>query len=445
MDTKYTRRQIVRSTAGLLFTLIPHAANGKSAPQFAAVRIWPAQAYTRITLEAGEKLQYNYFVLDNPRRLVIDFKGVQLNNVLQGLSSKVQRDDPYIANIRVGQYDAATVRVVVDLKVPVNPQLFTLQPVANFKYRLVADLYPSDIRDDNDPLMALLEEYTKGRISRQGTGAGTPPVRRPPEQVAANNPPPPPARHGRGDGGGSDHAKQETGGRRPHRQPVIMLDPGHGGEDPGAVSQNGLREKDVVLSIARETKKRLEADGWKVYMTRNEDVFIPLGVRVAKARKLRADLFISIHADAFTSPSARGTGVYMLSTKGATSAAAKFLAETQNNADSIGGVQTVGIKDVDSTILDLTQTVTNRDSLLLGQKVLGELGRYNKLHKGSVDSANFAVLRAPDIPSILVETAFLSNPEEERKLAGMAFRHQCADAIAAGVKSYLSKAVLARR
>ena len=211
------------------------------------------------------------------------------------------------------------------------------------------------------------------------------------------------------------------------------------------IGKSGLREKDVVLSIARETKKRMEGMGYKVYMTRNEDVFIPLGVRVAKARKLNADLFISIHADAFTSPSARGTGVYTLSTKGASSAAAKFLAQTQNNADAIGGVKTGGNKDIDSTILDMTQTVTNKDSAILGKKVLNELGKYNKLHKGDIDQANFAVLRAPDIPSILVETAFLSNPEEERKLSGMVFRRQCADAITAGVRSYLAGAVLARR
>ena len=189
----------------------------------------------------------------------------------------------------------------------------------------------------------------------------------------------------------------------------------------------------------------MEGMGYKVYMTRNEDVFIPLGVRVAKARKLNADLFISIHADAFTSSSARGTGVYTLSTKGASSAAAKFLAQTQNNADAIGGVKTGGNKDIDSAILDMTQTVTNKDSAILGKKVLNELGKYNKLHKGDIDQANFAVLRAPDIPSILVETAFLSNPEEERKLSGMVFRHQCADAITAGVRSYLAGAVLARR
>ncbi|MGF6148130.1 N-acetylmuramoyl-L-alanine amidase AmiC precursor [Kingella potus] len=428
MDKKYTRRQIVRSaTAGLLFTVTP-AALAKAPPQFVAVRIWPASAYSRITIETSDKLQYNYFTLDHPRRLVIDIKGVQLNSVLQEINSKVQRSDPYIGIIRVGQNTADTVRIVIDLKAEVNPQLFTLAPVAGFKHRLVADLYPMHADDANDPLMALLEDYSRGKISSRGTGADTPPVRRPPEPPRAGSNPPPAAPD-----------------RRHSRQPIIVLDPGHGGEDPGAIGKSGLREKDVVLSIARETKKRMEGLGYKVFMTRNEDVFIPLGVRVAKARRLRADLFISIHADAFTSPSARGTGVYTLSTRGASSAAAKFLAQTQNNADAVGGVKTGGNKDVDSTILDMTQTVTGKDSAMLGKKVLAELGRYNKLHKGDLDQANFAVLRAPDIPSILVETAFLSNPEEERKLSGMTFRRQCADAITAGVKSYLSTAILARR
>ena len=428
MDQKYTRRQIVRSAAaGLLFSLTP-AAFAKAPPQFVAVRIWPASAYSRITIEASEKLQYNYFTLEHPRRLVLDIKGVQLNSVLQEINSKVQRADPYIGTIRVGQNTADTVRIVIDLKAEVNPQLFTLAPVANFKHRLVIDLYPMHADDANDPLMALLEDYSQGKISNRGTGADTPPVRRLPDPPRAERTPPP-----------------STPDRRHYRQPVIVLDPGHGGEDPGAIGKSGLREKDVVLSIARETKKRLEGMGYKVFMTRNEDVFIPLGVRVAKARKLRADLFISIHADAFTSPSARGTGVYTLSTKGASSAAAKFLAQTQNNADAIGGVKTGGNKDIDSTILDMTQTVTGKDSAVLGKKVLAELGRYNKLHKGDLDQANFAVLRAPDIPSILVETAFLSNPEEERKLSGMTFRRQCADAISDGVKAYLSTAILARR
>ena len=227
--------------------------------------------------------------------------------------------------------------------------------------------------------------------------------------------------------------------------PVIVLDPGHGGEDPGAISKGGLREKDVVLSIARATKKRLESMGYKTYMTRNEDVFIPLGVRVAKARQLKADVFVSIHADSFTSPTARGTGVYALSTRGATSAAAKFLAQTQNSADLIGGVQKVGNRSVDDAILDMTQTATIKDSMVLGRYVLNELGKLNKLHKGHVDQANFAVLRAPDIPSVLVETAFLSNPTEEKLLASASFRQKSAEAIADGIKTYLGKAVLARR
>ena len=225
---------------------------------------------------------------------------------------------------------------------------------------------------------------------------------------------------------------------------TIAIDPGHGGEDPGAIGPSGLKEKNVVLSIARETKKRLEALGYNVFMTRNEDIFIPLGVRVAKGRARNADVFVSIHADAFTSPSARGTGVYMLNTKGATSSAAKFLAQTQNNADAIGGVQTSGNSNVDNAILDMTQTATLRDSRKLGHSVLTELGKLNQLHKGRVDEANFAVLRAPDVPSILVETAFLSNPTEEQLLGSESFRQQCAQAIATGIQKYINTAVLRR-
>ncbi len=426
-----TRRQIVRrAAAGLLFTVTPVAALAKAAQQFVAVRIWPASAYTRITLEAAQAMKYKHFTLDNPARLVVDIEGATLNTVLQTIATKVQRSDPYIANIRVGQNTATTVRVVIDLKQAVNPQVFTLAPVANFRNRLVIDLYPSAAAalaaEADDPLMALLNDYSKGRIRSDGTSnnGAVPPVKE--RQPAIIDTP--------------------TPSQRPlHRKPIIVLDPGHGGEDPGAVGPSGLREKDVVLAIARETKKRLDALGYKTYMTRNEDVFIPLGVRVAKARSLKADLFISIHADAFTSPSARGTGVYALSTRGATSAAARFLEQTQNSADLIGGVQKVGNKNVDNTLFDMTQTATIKDSLVLGRNVLNELGKLNKLHKGHVDQANFAVLRAPDIPSILVETAFISNPTEERLLASTAFRQKSAASIAQGVRSYLSKAVLARR
>lgn len=407
MDKKLTRRQIVRAAgASLVLSVSPLAWGKRAAPQFVAVRIWPANAYTRITLEASQRLDYKYFTIDNPRRLVIDIRGVTLNNVLQGLGGKVQSSDPYISGIRAGQNTPDTVRVVIDLKTAVNPQVFALNPVSNFRHRLVVDLYPQSSSDARDPLMALLEDYSQGKISSSGTGADTPPVSEPPS-----------ASGGRGGG---------------KRQVVVMLDPGHGGEDPGAIGPSGLREKDVVLSIAREMKKRLDALGYRTYLTRNEDIFIPLGVRVARARRQKADVFISIHADAFTNPSARGTGVYALSTKGATSSAARFLAQTQNNADLIGGVKTVGIPSVDSAIMDMTQTVTNRDSLSLGQRVLTELGKLNKLHKGNVDRANFAVLRAPDIPSILVETAFISNPEEERLLGSTSFRQKCAQAMCDG-------------
>lgn len=434
MEKQLTRRQLIQgSSAVLLFSVIP-TAWANSRPQFVAVRTWPANAYSRITLETTAPLDYKSFELSNPRRLVIDIKNVTLDSVLQSLSSKIKPEDPYISGIRLGNNPAANaVRVVVDLKAPIKPNIFTLKPVDNIQHRLVIDLYPTQAAvDDNDPIYDLLVQYSKGNISSQGTGKTTPPVvKQQPVIISGNS-------------SGTTYTPPPSY-TNTKRQPIVVLDPGHGGEDPGAISPSGLREKDVVLSIARETKKLMEAQGYKVYMTRNEDVFIPLGVRVAKARQLHADIFISIHADSFTNPTARGTGVYMLSTSGASSAAAKFLAQTQNNSDLIGGVKVVADKTTNSAILDMTQTVTNNDSKILAEKVLAELGRYNKLHKGRVDSANFAVLRAPDIPSILVETAFLSNPDEEKLLASMNFRKQCAKAITAGAKAYFAKAVLSRR
>ena len=414
---KLTRRQVVRQAAGLLFTLTPIAsALAKAAPpaQFVAARIWPSHAYTRITIESSRALQYQHFALENPGRLVIDIQNANINSVLQGISGKVLPDDPYIRSIRAGQNTPTTVRVVIDLKQNAYPQVFSLAPVGGFKNRLVIDLYPHGV-DANDPMMALLNGNPPKRMQTQRPTDRT--------NIAQDAPP-----------------RSNRGGRRP----VVMIDPGHGGEDPGAIGSSGLKEKNVVLSIARETKNRLESIGYTVYMTRNEDIFIPLGVRVAKARARHADVFVSIHADAFTSPSARGTGVYMLNTKGATSSAAKFLAQTQNNADAIGGVLKSGNRSVDNAILDMTQTATMRDSRKLGHSVLTELGKLNQLHKGRVDEANFAVLRAPDIPSILVETAFLSNPTEERLLGSDSFRRQCADAIATGIQKYVNNAVLRR-
>ena len=305
-------------------------------------------------------------------------------------------------------------RIVIDLKQSTHPQVFALAPVGNFRNRLVIDLYPHGA-DANDPMMALLN--------------GSVPKQRPNTNTAYDTPAP---KSNRGSGG--------------NRRPVIMARPRpRRRKTPVLSDQAASKRKTSLLSIARETKKRLEALGYNVFMTRNEDIFIPLGIRVAKGRARNADVFVSIHADAFTSPSARGTGVYMLNTKGATSSAAKFLAQTQNNADAIGGIQTSGNRNVDNTILDMTQTATLRDSRKLGHLVLTELGKLNQLHKGRVDEANFAVLRAPDVPSILVETAFLSNPTEERLLSSESFRQQCAQAIATGIQKYINTAVFTTR
>jgi len=381
--------------------------------QIIAVRIWPSSTYTRITLESSTPLKYKQFLLSSPARVVVDIEGVHLNSVLKGLGDKVQQSDPYIQQARVGQFDANTVRMVLELKRSINPHVFTLKPVAEFHNRLVVDLYPEEgaVSAEDDPLLALLEDYNRGDVERT----------LPPEA-----------------------AKDGQAGRS--RPLVIMLDPGHGGEDPGAIGKYKTREKDVVLQIARRLQKLIAREkNMKAHMTRNEDVFIPLKVRVAKARKLRADLFISIHADAFTSRAAKGSSVFALSTKGATSSAARFLAQTQNESDQIGGVSKSGDKYLDHTMFDLVQTATINDSLKFGKEVLTRMGKINPLHKNKVDQAGFAVLKAPDIPSILVETAFISNINEEKKLRTAHFQQQVAESILAGIKAYFAQGGMSAR
>ncbi|GAB81693.1 N-acetylmuramoyl-L-alanine amidase AmiC [Shimwellia blattae DSM 4481 = NBRC 105725] len=380
--------------------------------QVIAVRVWPSSTYTRVTLESNRQLRYRQFALSNPERVVVDLEGVHLNAVLKGLDNLIRSDDPFIKSARVGQFDPKTVRLVFELKQNVTPHLFALAPVAEFKERTVMDLYPANTNNDQDPLLALLEDYNNGQLEKKVPAEG-----------------PKPGRAGR------------------DRPIVIMLDPGHGGEDPGAIGKHHTREKDVVLQIARRLRTLIERQpNMKAYMTRNEDVFIPLKVRVAKAQKQRADLFVSIHADAFTDRSARGSSVFALSTKGATSTAAKYLARTQNAADLIGGVSKSGDRYLDHTMFDMVQSLTINDSLKFGKEVLGHLGRINKLHKNRVDQAGFAVLKAPDIPSILVETAFISNVAEERRLRTAVFQQQVAESILAGIKAYFYEhGALARR
>lgn len=406
------RRRLLQSVAASWMLSVSRVGFAASS-QVVAVRVWPASSYTRLTLESSTPLKYKQFLLTNPHRVVIDIEGVHLNSVLKGLGQQIQHSDPFIKQARVGQFDQKTVRLVMELKQPINPHVFTLKPVAGIHNRLVVDLYPAEgaVSSDDDPLLALLEDYNKGDVART----------LPPET----------ARDGK------------AGRERPL---VIMLDPGHGGEDPGAIGKHKTREKDIVLQIARKLQKLIQREpNMKVHMTRNEDVFIPLKVRVAKARKLHADLFVSIHADAFTSRAARGSSVFALSTKGATSSAARFLAQTQNESDQIGGVGKSGDRYLDHTMFDLVQTATINDSLKFGKEVLSRMGKINHLHKNKVDQAGFAVLKAPDIPSILVETAFISNVEEERKLKTSHFQQKVAESILAGIKAYFAQGGMSAR
>ncbi|HJV06446.1 MAG TPA: N-acetylmuramoyl-L-alanine amidase [Chromobacteriaceae bacterium] len=403
------RRRLL-GTAAATFLLSVSRAGWAANSQIVALRIWPAASYTRITLEASSAIKFRQFTVVKPDRLVIDLEGVQLNSILKDIGGQISAADPYIKAARAGQFNADTVRLVLDLKTDVKPQSFTLAPVAEYKHRLVVDLYPANGQQE-DPLLTLLEDYNKGKL----------------EQPAPQVKP------------------KKNSSSRPI---IVMLDPGHGGEDPGAIGPSGTREKDVVLRIGKQLRRLIDAErNMRAFMTREEDVFIPLGVRVAKARRLNADLFISIHADAVLNRSARGSSVFALSEKGATSVFARALAQSQNNADLIGGVK-IGSKDryLAHTLLDLTQTATINDSLKLGKTVLNQVGSLNRLHKGQVEQAGFAVLKAPDIPSILVETAFISNPEEEQRLIDSEFQQQMANAIFSGVKSYFSQgAALAAR
>ncbi|MGD9833784.1 MAG: N-acetylmuramoyl-L-alanine amidase, partial [Piscinibacter sp.] len=394
-----TRRHALR-TMGSLVLLLGSAEIARGA-SIVAVRVWPADEYTRVTIESDTALTERHFLAQNPPRLVIDIDGLELSPALREIVGKVQSDDPFIAGVRVGQNQPRVVRLVIDLKQATAPQLFTLAPVAAYQHRMVFDLYPTQERD---PLLALIEE--KQRSEQQAAQAvqdalgefigrmdkpplAQAPAPRAPQQTPAPKPLPP-------------MAKEKI-----DRLIVVALDPGHGGEDPGAVGPTGLREKDVVLAIALALRERINArPGMRAMLTRDGDFFVPLQDRVRKARRVQADLFVSIHADAFINRQARGASVYVLSDGGATSTAARWLADKENAADLVGGINVKNRHaDVMRTLLDMSTTAQIKDSLKLGREVLGRIGRVGKLHKPRVEQAGFAVLKAPDVPSILVETA----------------------------------------
>lgn len=377
------------------------------APSFAAIeitstRIWPAQDYTRLTLEAKKPIRHNMFSVENPDRLVIDLEEVELNDALNQLNAKIGSNDPYIKSVRVARFKPGVVRLVLDLKGQIKPQLFDLEPVGEYGYRLVLDVYPARAPD---PLMALIDQEAK------------------PEAAAKPTAPQP----------------QKTEVKA--RTLIIAIDAGHGGEDPGARGSNGSHEKDVTLAIARRLCALVnDTPNMRGVLIRDGDYFIPLGGRVVKARQARADLFVSIHADAFIKPDAHGSSVFALSEHGATSTAARWLAKKENEADLIGGVN-IAVKDpyLARTLLDLSQTATISDSIRLARHVLGELNDINDLHSGHVEQAGFAVLKSPDIPSILVETAFISNPGEEARLNDENYQLKLANAVLGGIKRYFAQ------
>jgi N-acetylmuramoyl-L-alanine amidase len=402
-----------------------------------AVRVWPAKDYSRVTIETDRALEASSFLVDSPDRLVVDIQGLALDGPLKDLVSKVQPNDPYIGQVRVGQNRPNVVRLVFDLKTRVNPQVFNVAPVGNYKYRLVLDLYPAV---PIDPLMAMLDPPTTPSPDAdipQVHGYAPPEAQAQPAIADTDKHPAQKTEHVER----LENTNAKTAQAGVARLITIALDPGHGGEDPGATGSAGTHEKDVALAIAERVRDRIDAEpNMRAMLTRDDDYFVPLNVRVQKARRVQADLFVSIHADAFVTPDAHGSSVFALSESGASSSAARWLAQNENDADLIGGVN-IHTHDVQlaRVLLDLSTTAQINDSLKLGNAVLHELGGVNRLHKDSVEQAGFAVLKAPDIPSILVETAFISNPDEERRLNDDSYKDHLADAIVKGIKRYFAK------
>ena len=379
-----------------------------------STRIWPASEYTRLTLESDTPINYSLILLKNPERVVLDLVNVTLTSEIKKLPGKISADNLYIRALRIGRYKPGILRLVLDLKSEVKPQAFVLKPVGDYGHRLVLDIYPSS---PPDPLMALLNE---GAVKSAQANAY--------EHIKSDR-----------------KSRTETATNKKSdstaRIITVAIDPGHGGEDPGAMSKRGTHEKNITLAIARKIKAKIDAEpNMRAALTRDGDYFLSLPMRLEKARKLNADLFVSIHADAFVKPHARGSSVFTLSESGATSAAARWLAKKENDADLIGGVN-LDTKDLylNKTLLDLSLSQTREDSHTLAREVLSEIGEINHLHKSNVEQAGFAVLKSPDIPSILVETAFISNPEEEKKLRNKAYQNKMAKAMLDGIKRYFSK------
>jgi len=430
VNSPQQRRRFVQTTSALLMLGGSEIAWGST---ILAVRVWPASDYTRVTIESDAALTTTPLFIANPPRLAVDIEGIELNPALKELVGKVRSDDPFITGVRVGQYTASTVRLVLDLRQMVLPQVFNLPPVrsgnSQYQHRLVLDLYPTKVAD---PLEALIAQHTQPDplgelLARQMNKAVTPVPPSAPQSAASAQASP-------------------TNPSAVERFIIVALDPGHGGEDPGAIGPRGTKEKDVVLQIAFRMRDRINNAVLKTrmgllpmraYLTRDADFFVPLHMRVEKARRVQADLFVSIHADAFMTPNARGASVFALSQGAATSAAARWMASQENRADLVGGLN-LKVQDatVQRALLDMSTTAQINDSLKLGNEMLGQIRRIGKLHKPQVEQAGFAVLKAPDIPSVLVETAFISNPDEEARLNSESYQNELSDALMRSIERY---------
>ncbi len=475
---KPSRRQLLQRGGGLIALCV--GVRTAHATGIVAVRTWPAPEYSRMTIESDTKLVTRVFTIGTPSRLVVDIQGLDMDATLRELSGKVRADDPNIAGLRIGQFTPDVVRLVIDLKQEINPEVFTLAPAGPYQHRLVFDLYPTKKVDPLDELVAermrdaeraptLLSNRTDRAAVAQAPAVdplGELMTRQSAAQAAAavaaaaatgNAVPPPPMVTARIDPAPPVPAPKQapkkpagtTTAAKTDRFIVIALDPGHGGEDPGAIGPGGTREKDVVLQIAHRLRDRINATtidgpggrmGLRAFLTRDADFFVPLGQRVVKARAVQADLFMSIHADSFTRESANGASVYALSERGATSSAARWLANKENRADLVGGVN---LRSNDAhlyrALVDMSTTAQINDSMRLGTALLGELDDVGRLHKPRVEQAGFAVLKAPDIPSVLIETAFISNPDEEQRLRSVQHQEKLASAVMRGIVAYFSK------
>jgi N-acetylmuramoyl-L-alanine amidase len=367
--------------------LPPLALAGQTLVQGA--RIWNAPDHTRIVLDTAGPIRHKIFALDNPHRMVVDLVDARLEGRLPDASS----DDLLVSGLRSGIREGDDLRVVMDLKQPARVKSFELAPNDAYGHRLVIDLSP-----------------------KSGSAAANP--RGGPAPVARS---------------------VQPAGR--HRDVIVAVDAGHGGEDPGAIGRAGTREKDVTLAVARKLATRIDRQsGMKAVLIRDGDYYVGLRQRIAKARRHHADLFVSIHADAFKDPRVRGSSVYTLSNGGATSEAAKWLADRENRADLIGGVRLPERNDILATVLlDMTQNATIEHSSIAASRVLRRLRSLGDVHQTHIQKAGFVVLKSPDIPSMLVETAFISNPDEEKRLRNGSYQNKLADSLLQGIIDYFQE------